>query len=181
MTSQHSGVKQQFTLSVVCVTTSRIDIPDTDAWLMPLSWHGMLVGFLAKLLAGLHQVLAAWRAGLVVVSTVCHFVPHVHDWRQIEAHRRPSHHQHIFMSEKVHETRNVWSSIVLLKGHVPSLTTDEGQHVRSNNLLYVAMCIQIAINNDQGWPAMGWDATHTITLPPTAKRTSLSSRMHASW
>ena len=59
------------------------------------------------------------------------------------------------MSEKIHEMRKVWSSIVLLKGHVPSLTTDEGQHVRSNNLLRVAVCIQIDVNNGQGCPAMG--------------------------
>ena len=70
--------------------------------------------------------------------------------------------------------RNLWSSIVLLKGHVPSLTTDEGQHVRSNNVLQVAVCIQIASNNDQGCPAMGWDATlHHHT--PTIKRRSRSN------
>ena len=79
------------------------------------------------------------------------------------------------MSEKIHDdTRNVRSSIVLLKGHVPSLTADEGQHVRSNNPLQVALCIQIDIDNDKGYPSMGWDATpHHHT--PTAKRTSLSN------
>ena len=104
-----------------------------------------------------------------------HFVPHVLDWRQIGGHRGSSHHQHILMSEKIHdETRNMWSSIVPLKGHFPSLTTDEGQHVRFNNLLQLAVCIQLAINNDQGCFAMGWDATpHHHT--PTAKRTSLSN------
>ena len=142
---------------------------------MPLGGHGMLVGFLPKLLTGLRQVLAAWRAGLVLPQPSFHFVPHVLDWRQIGGHRGPSHHQHILMSEKIHdETRNVWSSIVLLKGHVSSLTTDEWQCVRSNNPLQVAVCIQIAINNGQGCPAMAWDATpHHHT--PTAKRTSLSN------
>ena len=69
---------------------------------------------------------------------------------------------------------DVWYGIVLQKGHVPSLSTDKGQHVRSNNFLRVGVCIQIAINNDQGCPAMRWDATpHHHT--PTAKRTSLSN------
>ena len=142
---------------------------------MPKGWHGMLVGFLAKLLQGFAKSLQ--RDGLVesLSQPGVHFVPHVLDWRQIGGHRGPSHHQHILMSEKIHdETRNAWPSIILLKCHVPSLTTDEGQHVRSNNLLQVAVCIQIAINNDQGFPAMSWDATpHHHT--PTAKRTSLSN------
>ena len=113
------------------------------------------------------------RDGLVwsLFQPSVHFVPHVLDWRQIGGHRGPSHHQHILMFEKIHdETRNVWSSIVRMKGHVPSLTTDEGQHVRSNNLLQVAVCIQIAINNDQGvlpWAEM---PSHAITLPPPNAR-----------
>ena len=131
--------------------------------------------FLPNFLQGFTKSLQ--RDGLVwsLSQLSVQFVPHVLDWRQIGGHRGPSHHQHILMPEEIHdETRNVWSSIVLLKGHVPSLTTDEGQHVRSNNLLQVAVRIQIAINNDQGCPAMGWDATpHHHT--PAAKRTSLSN------
>ena len=119
------GVKQQFTLSVVCVTTSHIDT--FLASLMPQGWHWMLVGFLAKLLAGLRQVLAAWCAGLVVFSTVCPFRPTRARLVTIRGTSRPSHHQHILMSEKIHDgTCNVWSSIVLLKGHVPSLTRTKG-------------------------------------------------------
>ena len=176
MTSQHSrGQTTVHAVSSVCDLLAHWHIPDTDASLMPRGWHGMLVGFLAKLLAGLHQVLAACQLVWSLSQPSVHFVPHVVDWRQIGGHRGPSHHQHILMSEKIHdETRNVWSSIVLLKGHVPSLTTEEGQHMRSNNLLQVAVCIQIAINNDQDCLAMGWDATpHHHT--PTAKRTSLSN------
>ena len=130
--------------------------------------------FLPNFLQGFAKSLQ--RDGLVwpLSQPSVHFVPHMLVWWQIGGHRGPSHHQHILMSEKVHETRNVWSSIVLLKGHVPSLTTDEGQHVRSNNLLQVAVCIYIVINIDQGCPAMGWDATpHHHT--PTAKRMSLST------
>ena len=164
MTSQHSSV------SSVCDLLAHWHIPDTDASLMPRGWHGMLVGFLAKLLPGLHQVLAACQLVWSLSQPSVHFVPHVVDWRQIGWHRGPSHHQHILMSEKIHdEMRNAWSSIVLLKGHVPSLTTEEGQHVRSNNLLQVAVCIQIAINNDQDCLAMGWDATphhHTVSPDP---------------
>ena len=176
MTSQHSGGQTTVhTVSSVCDHLAHWHIPDTDASLMPLDWQGMLVGFLAKLLAGLRQVLAAWRAGLVVVSTVCPFCP---TRAQLATNRgtskaKPSPtHSHVWDAHD--ETRNVRFSIVLLKGHVPSLTTEEGQHVRSNNLLQVAVCIQIVINNDQGCPAMGWDATpHHHT--PTAKRTSLSN------
>ena len=62
-------------VSCVCYHLAHWHIPDTDHPWMPLGWHGMLVGFLAKLLAGLRQVLAAWRAGLVVVSTVRPFRP----------------------------------------------------------------------------------------------------------
>ena len=176
MTSQHSG--GQTTVDIVssmCDHLAHWHVPHTHASLMPLGWHGMLVGFLAKLLAGLRQLLAAWRAGLVMSQLSVHFVPHVLIRRQMGGHREPSHHQHILMSEKIHdETCNMWSSIVLLKGHVPSLTMDEGQHVQSNNLLQVVVCIQIAINNDQGCPAMGWGATpHHHT--PTAKRTSWSN------
>ena len=168
MTSQHSGRQTTVhTVSSVCDHLAHWNIPDTDASLMPLGWHGMLVGFLAKFLAGLRQDLTAWQAGLVVVSTVCPF--------RRGGHRGPIHHQHILMSKKIHdETHNVWSSIVLQKAHVLSLTTDEGQCVRSNNLLWVAVCIQIVINNDQGCPVMGWNTTpHHHT--PTAKHTSLSN------
>ena len=180
MTSQHSGGQTTVhTVSSVCVTTSRI-----DAFLIPTphwcNWVGMecLWDFLPSFLPGFAKSLQ--RDGLVWSSQPSvHFVPHMLDWWQIGGHRGPSHHQHILMSEKIHdETRNVWSRIVLLEGHLPSLTTDEGQHVRSNNLLQVAVCIQIAINNDQGCPAMGWDATPTITLPPPNARLC---RMHASW
>ena len=76
MTSQHSG--GQTTVHTVSSVRDRLahwHIPDTDASLMPLGWHGMLAGLFAKLLAGLRQVLAACRAGLVVVSTVCPFDP----------------------------------------------------------------------------------------------------------
>ena len=103
------------------------------------------------------------------------------DWRQIGGHWRPSHHQHILMSEKIHDdTHNVTSSIVLMKGHVPSLTTGSTCGLTTSSTwrrlldrTCCPVCIQIAINNDQGCPAMGWDATshhHTAT----AKRTSLS-------
>ena len=67
MTSQHSGGHTTVHIAIcVCDHLAHWHIPDTDASLMPLGWHGMLVGFLAK-----H--LAAWRAGLVVVSTISPF------------------------------------------------------------------------------------------------------------
>ena len=76
MTSQHSGGQTTVhTASSMCDHLAHWHIPDTDASLMPLCWHRMLVGFLAKLLAGLCQVLAVWWAGLIVVSTVCPFRP----------------------------------------------------------------------------------------------------------
>ena len=78
MTSQHSGGQTTVhTVISVCDHLAHWHIPDTDASLMPLhvGWLGMLVGFLAKLLAWIRQVLAVWRAGLVVVSTVCPFRP----------------------------------------------------------------------------------------------------------
>ena len=76
MTSQHSGDQTTVhTVNSVCDHLAHWHILDTDASLMPLGWHGMLVGFLAKLLPGLRQVLAAWRAGLVIVWTVCPFCP----------------------------------------------------------------------------------------------------------
>ena len=134
-----------------------------------------LRNFLSNFLQGFAKSLQRDELVWLLSQPSVHFVPHVLDWRQIGGHWGPSHHQHILMSEKIHdETHNVWSSIVLLKAHVPSLTTDEGQHMQSNNLLQLVVCIQIAINNDKGCPAMGWDATphHHI---PTAKRTSLSN------
>ena len=135
---------------------------------MPLGWHGMLAGFLAKFLAGLHQVLATWRAGLVVVSTVCPFRP-----TRVRLARNKGDIEARAITNICLE--NSWDlQRLLMKSHVPSLTTDERQHVRYNNLLRVGVCIQIAINKDLGCPAMGWDATpHHHT--PTAKRTSLSN------
>ena len=66
MTSQHSwGQTIVHTVSSVCDHLAHLNIPDTDASLMPLGWHGMLVVFLAKLLAGLRQVLAAWLSASI--------------------------------------------------------------------------------------------------------------------
>ena len=81
------GVKQQFTLSVMCVTNWRI-----DTFLTP-TLHGMeclwdvLPNFLQ---GGLRQSLL--RDGLVwsLSQPSVHFVSHVLDWQQIGRHHRHS-------------------------------------------------------------------------------------------
>ena len=108
MTSQHSGGQTTVhTISSVYDHLAHRHIPDTDTSLLPPSWYGMLMGFLAKLLAGLRQVLAACQLVWSLSQPSVHFVPHLLDWPQIGGHRGPSHHQHILMTEKIHdETRN---------------------------------------------------------------------------